>query len=208
LHEDRPVRQIEINIVRKQGDNKGTHNLPTSSNEIAVLFPPTEQYSANDRPMYVVCTRPDGKLHHFPFANALCDTFIYPLIHIRGQLGWNERMQLFSKVTDKKATSIKGKKDDVVDDNDDDGDLSDAVVSVDKFSRKGKMRKRVTMAQYYRYHCFQQLNWLPIVGSGALFLQYATESAHKIEQNRLVLYRNPEMQKKFRVETCWSTRFC
>jgi len=110
LHEDRPVRQIEINIVRKEGDNKGTHNLPTSSSEIAVLFPPTEQYSANDRPMYVVCTRPDGKLHHFPFASALCDTFIYPLIHIRGQLGWNERMQLFPKATDKKATSIKDKK--------------------------------------------------------------------------------------------------
>jgi hypothetical protein len=172
LNENRSVRQIEMNKVKKEGDNKDTHNLLTSTSEIAVLYSPTEQYSVADRSIYVVCSQPDDKLHHLVYLSALCDTFIYPLIHIRRQLNWNERMQLFLKVTDKKATSIKDKKDA-------DAELSDAVLNVDKFSRKVKTRQRVTMAQYYSNNCLQRLNWLPIAGSGALFLQHATESAYR-----------------------------
>ncbi len=59
--------------------------------------------------------------------------------------------------------------------------MSDAVLNVDKFSRKVKTRQCVTMAQYYSNNCLQQLNWLPIAGSGALFLQHATESAYRCD---------------------------
>ena len=213
-NENREIRDIEITIVRKEGTNKKTHNLPTSKTEIAALYIPPEKMRGDTRPMFTVSNRTDGKLHSFPFNSPLCDPFVFPLIHMNGQLGWNENMKLFPKQNKKSVTTNKlatidddtAKDDNNInnnDNNDDDtvGDANADVVSSDKYSRKGKHRQRVTMAQFVRFHCYERPQWTPIVGGGAEFLQWVTESAHKIQHNRLVLYREPEMQKKFRIET-------
>ncbi len=90
--------ELEINIIKNYRDKSRQFNVPTGAENISVLYPP----EADDLTLYRV-TSEKGQLTPILYNSMFCDAYIFPLIHIRGQYGWQFDMPRKGALRDDKG---------------------------------------------------------------------------------------------------------
>jgi hypothetical protein len=88
LQNHRPIREMELQFDSNRSPQKGIFNKPTSNDIAAVLFPSED---GNTKPGLLTIQPKGNKLKTISHLDKRADSFLYPLLFLNGETGWEYR---------------------------------------------------------------------------------------------------------------------